>query len=194
MKEQEQFNIWIRMIKEGDRAAFRYLYEATVHDVYRTVVFLTSHPQDIEDMMSEIYIKLWASIDSYDMNRPFRPWLHGLVIRQIQDWRRKVWRKFRIIEKQTRLESVPERPNIEKAIVAQETSQELLQAVHSLSYKLRMVILLRYFHEYSLNEIAELLEVPLGTVKSRHHLALKQLRRHSIILEEEREEHAYVQE
>lgn len=193
MKEQEQFSIWIRKIKEGDRSAFRHLYETTVHDVYRTVVFLTTHQQDIEDIMNEIYIKVWASIGNYDTDRPFRPWLHGLVIRQVQDWRRKMWRKFRIIEKQTRLELTPEGPNTEHAIVFQETSRELLQAVHSLSYKLRIVILLRYFHDYSLNQIAEVLDLPVGTVKSRHHSALKQLRRHSIWLETESEENVYVQ-
>ena len=55
--------------------------------------------------------------------------------------------------------------------------QELFNLVRQLSYKLRVVVILRYFHDYALEEIADMLQIPVGTVKSRHHLALKELRK-----------------
>ena len=174
---------WLQQLKEGDKEAFRYVYNLTVDNVYRTVALLVSNRQDIEDIMNEIYMKLWISIGNYDPNRPFRNWLHGITIRQVQDWKRKRWRKFRLFERQVILEIRPEAQRIEQPVLLDETSQELMAILNRLSYKLRTVIVLRYYHDYSLTEIAELLELPLGTVKSRHHLAIKELRKYCIFLD-----------
>lgn len=65
----------------------------------------------------------------------------------------------------------------DKAVQQFEMQHELFSLVRQLSYKLRVVVILRYFHDYSLEEIAEVLQIPVGTVKSRHHLALKELRK-----------------
>lgn len=176
---------WLQRLKEGDKEAFRYVYNLTVDNVYRTVALLVSNRQDTEDIMNEIYMKLWLSIANYDPARPFRNWLHGITIRQVQDWKRKRWRKFRLFERQAILEIRPEPQRIERPVLLNETSQELMDILNRLSYKLRIVIVLRYYHEYSLTEIAELLELPLGTVKSRHHLAIKELRKYSIFMDHE---------
>jgi RNA polymerase sigma-70 factor (ECF subfamily) len=58
-----------------------------------------------------------------------------------------------------------------------ETRSELLELVNTLSYKHREVVIMRYFHEYSLDEITLLIEIPVGTVKSRLYTALKILRK-----------------
>lgn len=67
---------WLQKLKEGDEEAFRHVYDATVQDVYRIVALLIPRRQDIEDIMSEVYLKLWTSIGNYDPTRPFRYWLH----------------------------------------------------------------------------------------------------------------------
>lgn len=50
----------------------------------RSVVFLMTDKHEIEDVMNEIYFQLWRSIDNYDANRPFRLWLYGIAMKQIQ--------------------------------------------------------------------------------------------------------------
>ncbi|GGD52612.1 hypothetical protein GCM10010911_07720 [Paenibacillus nasutitermitis] len=65
----------------------------------------------------------------------------------------------------------------DKAVLQSEMQHELISHVRQLSYKLRVVVILRYFHDYALEEIADMLQIPVGTVKSRHHLALKELRK-----------------
>lgn len=167
------------LAKKGDKEAFRQVYDQTVDQVYRTVSFLVHDLQDIEDIMSDIYMQLWLSLDKYDPQRPFRRWLNGIAIRQVQDWRRKRWRRFRLTERQHRLHTTPEEPEADNKMLRNETSGEIHALLNGLSYKLRVVIVLRYYHDYGLNEIAELLELPLGTVKSRHHAAIKQLRKGS---------------
>lgn len=167
------------LAKKGNKEAFRQVYDQTVDQVYRTVSFLVHDLQDIEDIMSDIYMQLWLSLDKYDSQRPFHRWLNGLAIRQVQDWRRKRWRRFRLIERQNRLDTLLEEPEAGNKALRNETSDELQFLLNGLSYKLRVVIVLRYYHDYAFNEIAELLELPLGTVKSRHHAAIKQLRKES---------------
>ncbi|GIO28913.1 hypothetical protein J2TS6_00540 [Paenibacillus albilobatus] len=65
----------------------------------------------------------------------------------------------------------------DEAVLQSEMQHELFSLVRQLSYKLRVVVILRYFHDYALEEIADILQIPVGTVKSRHHLALKELRK-----------------
>lgn len=116
------------------------------------------------------------------MNRSFRFWLHGLVVKQVQDWRRKSWRRFRIFEKKKMYEQ--NRSYImDEAILHKETRSELVEVVQNLSYKHREVVIMRYF-----DEIAALLQIPIGTVKSRLHTALKRLRMEMEQMPNEREE------
>ncbi|MDU7472326.1 MAG: sigma-70 family RNA polymerase sigma factor [Paenibacillus macerans] len=177
---------WLQKLREGDEEAFRYVYDATVQDVYRIVALLIPRGQDIEDIMNEVYIQLWTSLANYDPERPFRYWLHGIVVRQVQDWKRKMWRKFRLFERHTLLEVKEEAPGTDRYALMNETGEEMRKILQRLSYKLRIVIVLRYYHEYSIAEIAQLLNLPEGTVKSRHHLALKELRKYSLFLSEDK--------
>jgi RNA polymerase sigma-70 factor, ECF subfamily len=172
-----QLHAWLQRLVTGDEEAFEVVYAHTKNDVYRTVAFLVYDPQDIHEIVNEIYVKLWKSVHTYDPERQFRFWLHGLIVKQVQDWKRKIWRRLRLVDRQQTLEIEEPMPETESHVLQDETRQELLATVKQLSYKLRVVILLRYYHSYSLEEIATMLNIPVGTVKSRHHLALKELRK-----------------
>lgn len=186
---EEELQSLIKLSIEGDRAAFEKLYEYTKDDVYRTVSFLVFNKDDVQDLVSEIYIKLLKSLPNYDLNRPFWFWLHGLIVRQVQDWRRKIWRRLHLFDKsKDKFEMPSEVMKIDQVILQKETRNELVYLVQKLSYKLRVVIILRYFHDYHLDEIASLLNIPVGTVKSRHHLAIKKLREKYEVILQTREE------
>ncbi|WP_235847637.1 sigma factor [Paenibacillus tuaregi] len=98
MQSEYMYDLLVKM-KDGDRQAFHSLYDATYQNVYRTVSFLVDHQQDRKDVMNEIYMQMWTSLDNYDTTRPFQFWMHGLVIRQVQRFRVKNWRRFRIFER-----------------------------------------------------------------------------------------------
>lgn len=174
--DEVQLKEWLYKMESGDQEAFQVIYEYTSKDIYKTVVFLVgSQHEDVDDIVNEVYIQMWKSVTNYDMNRSFRFWLHGLVVKQVQDWRRKSWRRFRIFEKKKMYEQ--DRSYImHEDILHKETRNELVEIVQKLSYKHREVIIMRYFHEYSMEEIAALFQIPIGTVKSRLHTALKRLR------------------
>jgi len=168
---------WLKKATYGDESAFQLVYQATHQDVYRTVAFLVVNKQDIEDIVNEVYMRMWRSFHTYDPNRPFRFWLHGIIVRLVQDWKRKTWRRIRLFERNRQLNCQQQFDWTDKAVLQSETQYELLSLIRQLSYKLRVVVILRYFHDYTLEEIADMLQIPVGTVKSRQHLALKQLRK-----------------
>ncbi len=186
------FHAWVQRLMAGDQAAFEAVYEHTCEDVFRTVTFLIGNTHDVHDIVNEVYIEMWKSLPSYDPSRSFRFWLHGLIVRQVSNWRRKRWRRFRLLDRSRLLEKA-EPAKADEAILREESQEEQMAAINKLSYKLRVVIILRYYHDYSLDEIASLLGIPVGTVKSRHHLALKQLRKNYLTQANGRVEtpHAY---
>ncbi|HDR4713244.1 hypothetical protein FOC93_06855 [Bacillus cereus] len=127
--DEVQLKEWLYKMGSGDQEAFQIIYEYTCKDIYRTVVFLVgSQNQDVDDIVNEVYINMWKSITNYDINRSFRFWLHGLVVKEVQDWRRKSWRRFRIFEKKKMYEQ--DRPYImDEAILHKETRSELVEVV-----------------------------------------------------------------
>lgn len=167
---------WLEKATNGDESAFELVYQATHEDVYRTVAFLVYNKQDIEDIVNEVYMRMWRSFHNYDPSRPFRFWLHGITVRLVQDWKRKAWRRTRLFERNRQM-TCEEFVWTDKAVLQSEMQHDLFSLVRQLSYKLRVVVILRYYHDYALEEIADMLQIPVGTVKSRHHLAMKELRK-----------------
>ena len=83
--DEVELKEWLYKMESGDQEAFQVIYKLTSKDIYRTVVFLLGNQhQDVDDIVNEVYIKMWKSVTNYDMNRSFRFWLHGLVVKQIQ--------------------------------------------------------------------------------------------------------------
>ncbi|GAA0382475.1 sigma-70 family RNA polymerase sigma factor [Bacillus horti] len=173
---EEELQECVVHMQEGDEEAFKTFYTLTKHDVYRLVYFLSSNKDDAVDIMSEVYLEVFRSIKKFDTSLPFRPWFNGLIVRQTQNWQRKLWRKVRLFHKSKQLEIEPPQPNVEGHIIKNENTEELLALVESLSYKLKEVVVLRYYQENTFEDIATILNVPVGTVKSRHRLAIEKLR------------------
>lgn len=168
---------WLIRMSQGDEEAFRTVYEETREHAYRLICYLSSSKEDAADIMSEVYIELLKSADKYRPEQPFTAWFNGLIVRQVRNWKRKSWRLYRIVEKVKLLADVSPDRKAEAELSAVGDQLELLPILRKLPLKAREIIVLRYYQDCSMEEIAALLEIPLGTVKSRHHYALKQLRR-----------------
>ncbi len=161
----------------GDEAAFAAIYERTRENVYRTVTLLVNRQTDANEITQDVYGELWRTLRRYDDDRPFLPWLHGIVIRQVRNYRRTEWRYWRKItmakeNKRTELRDIAP----DDVTVSNQQRGELMNMVKALPLKLREIILLRYFHGYTLTEAAQILRIPAGTARSRHHQAVLRLR------------------
>ncbi|MEK3718408.1 sigma-70 family RNA polymerase sigma factor [Paenibacillus sp. FSL P2-0089] len=175
MEHPKEYSQLITLTLAGSREAFSELYEATIRDVYQTVHFLVRETSEVDDIVQEIYIQMRRSLEHFDISRPFRPWLMGITVRQIHAYRRKRWTHLRILKKAEQVNLVVE-PEFTSKIVDKISNHSLLASVDSLPYKLKQVIILHYLNELSQEESAVILGIPLGTVKSRIHAALRKLR------------------
>ncbi|WP_214627742.1 sigma-70 family RNA polymerase sigma factor [Paenibacillus agaridevorans] len=160
----------------GGREAYSRLYSETVREVYQTVRFLVREASDADDVVQDIYLAMFRSFPRYDPARPFRPWLMGIAMRQIRNHRRKRWMQLRIAKKAEAVQQTAEY-DFSGDITDRLSRNSLAQNVEKLPYKLKQTVILHYFHEYTQEEIALILGIPLGTVKSRIHAALQTLRR-----------------
>ncbi|HDR7914649.1 TPA: sigma-70 family RNA polymerase sigma factor [Bacillus wiedmannii] len=175
MKDETVYIDLIQLTLSGNKEAYSELYDKTIQEVYKTAHFLIEDKTDVDDVVQEIYIQLYESLRKYDSEKPFRPWLIGLTIKQIHSYRRKRWMRLRIIKKAEE-QRKPVQIDFSNDVVSKISNQKLIELIHKLPYKSKQVIILRYLHDYSQEEVAQILHIPIGTVKSRIHAALKKLR------------------
>jgi len=165
----------IRRAQAGDREAFAALFEQHKNLVYKTAYLILGDAHEAEDALQEVFLLVHKSLNGFDARKgAFTTWLYRITLNFCLNHRRKRYHPS--------LEEVSPTPSTHfpGAQLAEEDS--LWQATRSLSAKQQAVVILRYFWDLPYAEIASILEVPLGTVKSRLDLALKTLRK---ILEEQ---------
>ncbi|MFK4423530.1 sigma-70 family RNA polymerase sigma factor [Bacillus sp. RC51] len=175
MKGETVYSDLIQLTLSGNKEAYSELYDKTIQEIYKTAHFLIEDKTDVDDIVQEIYIQLYESLRKYDSEKPFRPWLIGLAIKQIHSYRRKRWMRLRIVKKAEE-QRKPVQIDFSSDVVSKISNQKLIELIHKLPYKLKQVIILRYLDDYSQEEVAQILHIPIGTVKSRIHAALKKLR------------------
>lgn len=155
----------------GDQAAFGMLFDQYKNLVYKTAYLLLDDPYEAEDALQEIFLKVYRALASYQPSKgAFTTWLHRVTVNHCLNRKRKsnpVVSSLEIVDGAS-----PKSSTMEDRLAEE---QVLQAALNRLSRKLRAVVVLRYFHELSYAEIAQILEIPLGTVQSRLHLALKQI-------------------
>ncbi|NBI29229.1 sigma-70 family RNA polymerase sigma factor [Chengkuizengella marina] len=175
MEEQMEYNELIDRTLSGNSQAYAELYDKTIQDVFKNVYFLLDDKDDVDDVVQDTYIQVYSSLCKYDRDRPFKPWIMGIMMRQIRTYRRKRWMHFRNVKKAEGYAQKAEH-DFSNDIVDRHFNDKLLDSVDNLPYKLKQVVILHYLNEYSQEEVASTLGIPLGTVKSRIHAALKKLR------------------
>jgi RNA polymerase sigma-70 factor (ECF subfamily) len=162
---------------KGDQKAFFELYNCTIHKTLGIVKNLVYEKSQREDVVQEIYIELYKALPSFQQDKSFKPWFMSLIIRQTKSYVRKNWLLFRLKKKQSESYQNDIEKDFSDDVVDRLDNKELLQALHKLSFKSRNVITLRYVGDLSQDEIAQILNLPVGTVSSRISYALKSLRK-----------------
>ena len=146
-----------------DKREFSRRVLAMENRLYRVSCGLLRNPQDRLDAAQEAVIRAWERIGSLRRSEYFETWLTRILINVCYDMLRA---RKNIVP----LEELAEQPAPEGA------DRELHDAIRKLDGELRIVVVLHYMEGYRLREIAEMLELPTGTVKTRLARAKKQLR------------------
>ncbi len=178
---------WLLRARAGDADAFCHLIEPLQTRLLRQASALSGDLSAAEDLVAETLVEAWKSLARYDESCRFSTWLYAILLHRHQKWRRRArsrpvalaWLPFferdPLLAKQENVPS-PE-PSPAEDAARNENSALLRECVARLSEKHRQIILLRFFEDASLPDMARVLGCPVGTVKSRLHHALEKLRR-----------------
>ena len=163
----------IHSARQGDQAAWEVLMRMHQEPVFRLAYLLLGDPDEAEDIAQETFLRAYKALRGFDTERPLRPWLLRIASNLAYNRHRSIGRYLAALTRFTQQE--PDRIK-SKTNEPDDESQVLWQAVRQMAMPFQEVIYLRYFLDMSENEMAEALEVPAGTVKSRLHRALSKLR------------------
>ena len=151
----------IRGVMAGSEADLEALFRRYWPRAYRAAFLIVHDHAAAEDIAQEAFLAAVRRLDRFDRRRRFGPWLSTIVANRAIDWIRA-----RSARRETAGDPVADTPSPPDPPVGR-YSQELLNALASLSPEHRAVIVMRYLLEYSPGEIARALDLPRGTVNSR---------------------------
>jgi RNA polymerase sigma-70 factor (ECF subfamily) len=167
--------VLIRRSQAGDEEAFAALFHAYKNLVYRTAYLMLDDAGEAEDVLQEVFYQVHRSLAAFDPAKgAFTTWLHRITVNQCLNRRRRPRLPVLSLERLFHLPWAGHVASLEDRLADEEV---VGQALRQLSDKLRAAVVLRYYRELSYDEIAQILEIPVGTVKSRLDAALKVLRR-----------------
>jgi RNA polymerase sigma-70 factor (ECF subfamily) len=169
--------------RHGDNTAFSKLVDRYQRELYHFLVRFLGNRASAEDVFQETFLQVHQSAEQFDLQRRFRPWLFTIAANKARD----------LIRSQARRPTNPLQASISPGddesgefidlmqSAAESPSEpmekrELQQTVHDtvtgMPDHLREILLLSYFHQFPYKQISEILDIPLGTVKSRLHAAV----------------------
>ena len=173
----------VREVLAGDTDKFRLLVEKYERKVYNLVVRITRDPEQGRDLAQEAFIKAFKGLPKYKEEFPFRSWLFKIAQNNALEWLRRKSRRKEVPDGGLGEDSVLARTAKEAGFESPERKIDrqfmlslLDEVIATLNPSFRSTLVLRHQEEMSQSEIAQALDIPIGTVKSRLNYAYRQLR------------------
>jgi RNA polymerase sigma-70 factor, ECF subfamily len=164
----DQEHLWLEEARAGDQKAFGRLVDAYQRPVFNLTYRMLGDPEEAADAAQEAFLRAYTRLHQYNPEHKFSTWLFSIANHHCIDRLRK--RRVTVLPIDESplmfsLESETLRPD--EHLLAKEQSKELQQLLDQLEPEYRTPLVLRYWHEYSYQEIAETMEISLAAVKSR---------------------------
>ena len=167
----------------GEEEAFQELVSQYKDSIYAFLRRFLSQSDMVDDVFQETFMQLYVSRGTFDLSRPLRPWLFTIAANKAKDALRRRQRidsanlgsmfdseDHSIDDVLNTLEYDTRMPY--EDLIKDETAASVKRVVAQMPTKLREILILAYFHKFSYAEIAGILKIPVGTVKSRLHTAV----------------------
>lgn len=170
---------------EGDANAFSVLIKKYQGALFGYLAKLTGDKTAAEDIFQETFIKVFRNASQFQSGKRFKPWLYAIAVNAARDYMRSASRQSKPADYDESYQSADIFEQIpakilppEKILVNREHAQTVQDTVALLPLDLREVLILSYFAQLPHREIAEIMDLPTGTVKSRLHRALATFSHH----------------
>ncbi|QBK25898.1 RNA polymerase sigma factor [Ureibacillus thermophilus] len=164
---------YIRQILAGDKRAYIHIINQYKNPLYATILRMTKNPQTAEDMLQEVFIKVYERLPKYDQKGPFKSWLYRIAINHCID----ELRKKRIQTEQMEEAIIQSNETPEVVLLQNEKSRELEKMLSTLPEEERIILLLRYTNDLSYAEISDALGISIMDVRNKLYRAKKKLRK-----------------
>ncbi len=156
-------------VASGDETALAALIDRYAASVHAYLLRHSGNREDADDLLQETWVRVARSARGFDTARRFRSWIYGIATNLARDlFRRRMTRERALRDLATHPPATSDTDAVDR--------RELRERIAQLPENLRAVLLLRYYEGMNEAEMAEVLNVPRGTVKSRLHAALRRLR------------------
>ncbi|MFN8558648.1 MAG: sigma-70 family RNA polymerase sigma factor [Dehalococcoidia bacterium] len=170
----------VLLVRGRDERAFETLYDRYADLVYSVALRVLADPTLAQDVAQEVFLRIWRAPESFDIGRGrFSNWLVSVARnRAVDEVRLRGRRRLREVGAQSMADDPPDGQAEDPAVAAQTEIERsaVRRALFTLPVEQRTALELAYFGGMTQQEIAELLNQPLGTVKTRTRLAMKKLR------------------
>lgn len=162
-----------RRVLDGDTTAFEYLFDRYRDAIHRLFVQRTGSIEDADDLLQETFIKVYMNLHRYCPDYTFGQWLYTIARNTFIDYVRKRQDDLSIDEKFSSPAS--NSPTPEESVINAQRRMQIEHCIARLPENYRKLIRMRFFDEYSYEEIAVKLSLPLGTVKTQIHRARERM-------------------
>jgi RNA polymerase sigma-70 factor, ECF subfamily len=173
----------IKQVIKGDQDAFAEIIEIYKNSIYQLCFRMLGNRHEAEDMAQEAFIRAYVNINSFNQELKFSTWLFRIATNLCIDRIRKKKPDYYLDAEVSGTDGLTmysqlasDSPLPEKELESLELQETVQKEIMKLPEKYRSVIVLKYIEELSLNEISEILDMPLGTVKTRIHRGREALR------------------
>jgi RNA polymerase sigma-70 factor (ECF subfamily) len=160
----------VERARGGDARAFEMLVKAYERVIYNLALRMTNDPEDAQDIAQAVFVKAYQKLDSFDPRFRFFSWIYRIGVNESLNWRGRFRRHEELDAERLSDESDPD-ARAEQVLIGGAIEESLMR----LPVDHRTVIILRHFLELNQAEMAQVLEVPEKTVKSRLHTARRHL-------------------
>ena len=158
--------------RAGDLGTFAELFEQYKNLVYKTAYLLLNDAVQAEEALQEVFVLVFKSLSSFDRQKgAFTTWLYRITVNYCLSQRRRHRLSLQPLDRDHGLGA------IEPGVASLAEREAVRQAISRLSDKQRSVVILRFYWDLPYAQVAQILDIPVGTVKSRIDLALRTLRR-----------------
>lgn len=178
MVEKDRIAELVLQIQSGNKGAFDELYKLTSPKAFYVAFKITKNNQDAEDILQESYITALNKIGTLDKPESFVGWFHRIVANKSKDSLKKKRPSLFECDENEAFEVIPDEDTDfapEASVDKTELQQVVMSVLDELNEEKRTCVLMYYFEECSVNDIAETLDVPVSTVKNRLFTARKDL-------------------
>ncbi len=166
----------VAMVLQGDTEAFASIVDRYKVQIYNLMYRFSNTREDAADMTQEVFCRAFARLNRYQKRNQFFSWLYTLALNYARDWSKQKNNRTRTLARFSQEAVINETSSAQSKLEAGQEEDGLIAALEALSDDRREMVLLRYRHERSIKELAEIFKLSESAVKMRLQRVLDELR------------------